>query len=112
MQLRDFIYVGDVVDANLQIMKSNTNEIFLNVGTGTTTSINELAKMIIEISGLNVKPIHIEALEGDVKISQADISLIRRTIPWEPKVKLRDWLQQHIKKDQNKGKFDLQNQFS
>ena len=69
-------------------------------------------KMIIEISGLNVKPIHIETLEGDVKISQADISLIRRTIPWEPKVKLRDWLQQHIKKDQNKGKFDLQNQFS
>ena len=107
MQSRDFIYVEDVVDANLKIMKSNTNEIFLNVGTGNTTSIKELAEMIIEISDLDVKPIHIEPLEGDVKISQADISLIRRTIQWEPKVRLRDWLQQHIKKDQSNEKFDL-----
>ncbi len=96
-QLRDFIYVGDIVDANLKIMESNINEIFLNVGTGKTTSINELAKMIIEILDLDVKPVYVEALEGDVKSSQADISLITKTISWEPKVKLKDWLRQHLK---------------
>ena len=96
-QLRDFIYVGDIVDANLKIMESNINEIFLNVGTGKTTSINELAKIIIEILDLDVKPVYVEALEGDVKSSQADISLITKTISWEPKVKLKDWLRQHLK---------------
>ncbi len=107
MQSRDFIYVGDIVDANLKIMESDFNEMFLNVGTGNTISIKELAKMIIEISKLDVKSIHSEPLEGDVMMSQADISLIRKTIPWEPKVKLKDWLEQHINKEKNSEEFDL-----
>ena len=88
-------------------MESDFNEMFLNVGTGNTISIKELAKMIIEISKLDVKSIHSEPLEGDVMMSQADISLIRKTIPWEPKVKLKDWLEQHINKEKNSEEFDL-----
>ena len=92
------LYVGDIVDANLKIMESNMNEIFLNVGTGNTVSINELAEMMVEIYGLDIKPIYQEPLEGDVKVSQADISLITKTISWKPKIDLKYWLQQYIEK--------------
>ncbi|KER06121.1 UDP-glucose 4-epimerase protein [Marine Group I thaumarchaeote SCGC AAA799-E16] len=97
-QLRDFIYVGDVVDANLKIMESDSNELFLNVGTGKTTSIKEMAEMMIKISGLDLEPIFLSPLKGDVKSSQADITLIQKTISWKPRMELKNWLEQHMKK--------------
>lgn len=106
-QLRDFIYVDDVVDANLKIMESDIDEIFFNVGTGNAISINELAKMILKIADLDVELIYTKALEGDVKTSQADITLIRKYTSWKPKVKLKEWLEQHIKKLNSNEKFDL-----
>lgn len=106
-QLRDFVYVGDVVDANLKIMESDVNEIFFNVGSGKTVSIKELAKIILDISGLDVKPIHIKALEGDVKASQADIKLIKKHTSWKPNMKLKDWLQQYIAKQSKNNEFGL-----
>lgn len=106
-QLRDFVYVGDVVNANLKIMQSNINEKNFNVGSGKIISINELAKMILEISDLNVEPIHIESLDGDVKASQADIELIKKHTSWKPNIKLKNWLQQHIRKQSKNNEFDL-----
>ena len=97
-QIRDFVYVGDVVKANLMAMTSNTSNLLVNISTGDSISILELAKMMIKISELNLEPIIAEPLEGDVEKSHADISLAKRSLDWESKVKLEDWLKETIDK--------------
>ena len=72
-QLRDFISVEDIVRANLSAMQSKISNLLVNVGTGNAITILELANMMIEISGLEMKPIFETALEGDIQKSQADI---------------------------------------
>lgn len=91
-QLRDFIYVGDIVMANLQAMESQTTNLLVNVGTGNAITILELANMMIEISKLDAEPIFESSLEGDIKMSQADITLATRSFNWKPKKHLRQWL--------------------
>ena len=91
-QTRDFVYVGDVVNANILAMESTIKHGFINIGTGHSMTILELAKIIIEVSGLPLSPIHRSALEGDIKESVADASLARELLRWTPKVALHDWL--------------------
>lgn len=98
LQIRDFVFVGDVVKANVLSMESKINHAFFNVGTGEYVSILDLANMIIKIADLNIKPVHVSALEGDIRQSQADISLIKQSFNWEPKIRLNDWLIETIKK--------------
>ena len=97
-QIRDFVYVGDIVKANLMAMTSNTSNLLVNIRTGDSISILELAKMMIKISELNLEPIIAEPLEGDVEKSHADISLAKRSLGWESEVKLEDWLKETIDK--------------
>jgi UDP-glucose 4-epimerase len=97
-QIRDFVYVGDVAKANLMAMTSNTSNLLVNISTGDSISILELAKMMIKISELNLEPIIAEPLEGDVEKSHADISLSKRSLGWESEVKLEDWLKETIGK--------------
>ncbi len=91
-QARDFVFVDDVAEANLLAMKSNSSGKFINVGTGIKTSIRELAEMIIKISKQNIKPIYVDAKEGDIRNSQADITLSYELLKWSPKTKIEDWL--------------------
>jgi len=95
-QTRDFVYVGDVVQANILAMKSNVNHEFFNVGTGTTISVLELANLIIDAFGLSIKPVHGPELLGDVKITKADISLAKRLLDWQPKENIKKWLRDVI----------------
>ena len=92
LQVRDFVYIEDVVKANVLAMDSNVKHEFLNVGSGNRVSILDLAQIIINASGLSLKPIHCPALSGDVKTSQADITLIKKLLGWQPKTKLENWL--------------------
>ena len=91
-QLRDFIYVEDVVMANLVAMESQISNLLVNVGTGNAITILELAKMIIDVSGLDMQPIFEAQLEGDIKKSQADTALAMKSFNWKPKQELREWL--------------------
>ena len=92
LQTRDFVHIDDVVRANVLAMDSDIDHKFLNVGSGLPISILDLANLIIEASGLSLKPIHGHELSGDVRATQADIKLIRKLLNWEPKTKLDDWL--------------------
>ena len=91
-QLRDFISVEDIVLANLAAMETEISNLLVNVGTGNAITILELANMMIDISGLDMKPIFETALEGDIKKSQADISLVTKSFNWKAKKDLRKWL--------------------
>ena len=92
LQTRDFVYIEDVVKANILAMDSNVKCQFLNVGSGLPTSVLDLANLVIDASGLSLKPIHCPALSGDVKTTQADLTLIKKLLGWQPKTKLKDWL--------------------
>ncbi|MCR4442614.1 MAG: NAD-dependent epimerase/dehydratase family protein [Peptococcaceae bacterium] len=54
-QTYDFVYVGDCGRANVCAMKADTTDTFYNVGTGIRTSIKELAKMVLAVTGSNLK---------------------------------------------------------
>ena len=97
-QIRDFIHVSDVAKANLMAMNSNCSNLIVNIATGNVTSILELANMMINASGLKIDPIFAEALEGDIEKSHADISQAKEYFNWEPKIELRDWLMEILKK--------------
>ncbi len=91
-QVRDFVYVGDVAKANLLAMQSNIDFSFINVGSGKTTSILELAELITKAAMLDVKPIFENPLSGDVKESQADTTMAEKLIGWHYEIKLQEWL--------------------
>ena len=95
-QVRDFIHVSDIANANLAIMESEITNGFFNVGTGIKTSINDLAEIMIKQSNQNLGIIHDKQLEGDVEISQADTTLLERSFNWHYKIELKQGLQQLI----------------
>lgn len=96
LQSRDFVYVGDVAHANIMAMQSKVDHAFFNIGTNTTITVLEIAKIMMKLVGLNSQLIHGPALPGDVRITQADITNARELIGWKPKVKLEDWLKEII----------------
>ena len=92
-QLRDFVHIDDVVRATISAMEKDTGSTFINIGTGTATSILQLANMFIKYSGLDTKPVSVNEKEGNVRASQADVSLAKRLLDWKPQTKLEDWIE-------------------
>ncbi|WKT58343.1 NAD-dependent epimerase/dehydratase family protein [Candidatus Nitrosotenuis chungbukensis] len=91
-QIRDFVYAEDVALANIAAMQSDVKNGFFNVGTGITTSVKKLAQTLIDISGLSLEPEYQKPLEGDVRVSQADITLTKKMLNWEYKMNLEEGL--------------------
>ncbi len=89
---RDFISVEDIAKANLLSMESKTDFSFLNVGTGISTSIKELAEVMIELSGKKMEINYDDLPLGDVKDSLADVSLAKRLINWNYEISLKTGL--------------------
>ena len=96
LQIRDFVYVDDAVNANILSMESDIDFEFFNIGTGTTISILDLANIIIKFSGLKIKPIHRPALSGDVRATQADITKVKTMLKWRPTTSIQDWLKSAV----------------
>ena len=92
LQTRDFVHIDDVVMANILAMDSDIKHEFFNVGTGNSISVLELANAIIHASSLSLEPIHGPELSGDVRATQADTTLIRKLLNWEPTIRLDDWV--------------------
>jgi len=91
-QIRDFIFVKDVARSNLTAMNSSIDHGFFNIGTGIAISIKDLAYLMIKISGKDLEPVFDKLPEGDVKSSQADITLAKKILGWENATKLEDGL--------------------
>lgn len=93
-QSRDFTFVADVVRANLlaaSAPKSSCGRAY-NVGAGGTTSVNDLANTIIEVTGAKVKPQYEPPRAGDVPFSQADVSDARDKLGFQATIKLSEGL--------------------
>ena len=73
-------------------MTSDVKTGFFNIGTGIVTSIKNLADLMIKFSCKSLKPVYNKLPDGDVKLSQADISLVKKNFSWEPKITLEEGL--------------------
>ena len=98
-QARDFTYVDDVVEANLLAarMPEPARGQVLNVGGGRRpTSINELHAIVGELVGSRVEPERLPAREGDIRRSEADVTLARALIGYEPSVDVAEGVRRTV----------------
>jgi len=94
-QTRDFVFVDDVVEANLAVMGKEVQGIY-NVGTAEETSVNDLFRLLVELTNANCKELHGPAKKGEQARSVVDISRLRQELGWEPKVPLREGLKRTV----------------
>lgn len=97
MQTRDFIYVGDVVAANMLAMKAKkTKGEAYNIATGNAISINGLVKTLNTILKTQLEPIHESERKGDIKYSFADVSLAKDKLGFSVKTGLESGLKKTV----------------
>jgi UDP-glucose 4-epimerase len=89
--LRDYVYVGDVVNANIKAIESGDNDIF-NIGTGTPTSTLDLFNAVSEKSGINVNYELGPPRKGDIRRSCLKIDKAKTYLGWEPEFDLNNGL--------------------
>jgi len=97
-QRRDFIHVSDVVEANLAAFAGDVEGTAMNVGSGTTISIREMADMI------SPRQVFLPRRAGDAEATLADISRIRRLLGWEPKISFAEGLKRLLDAPGSDGK--------
>src|SRR6266403_3537246 len=92
-QTRDFTYVENVVQANLLACETpGASGKVINVGTGKRTSLNQTLQMLREVSGHALPAKYEAAREGDIRDSQADVTLSRELLNYEPTVNFAEGL--------------------
>ena len=94
-QTRDFVFVDDVVEANLAMMGQETQGTY-NVGTGVETSINDLFRILVQHTGSTCKEMHGPAKKGEQARSVIDSAKLRHEVSWEPKADLSDGLKKTV----------------
>ena len=93
-QSRDFTYVENVVDETLRACEASeaSGKVF-NGGTGARITLNEVIQILERITGKKIRPDYTPPRKGDILHSQADVSLARRLLGYEPRVHFEEGLQ-------------------
>lgn len=81
-QTRDYVFVKDVVKANVLALDNKNSEIF-NVGTGVETDVNQLFRAINKLTGANVPEEHVPAKAGEQMRSVVDTAKVEKTLGWK-----------------------------
>ncbi len=90
-QVRDYLYVGDVVDANVLALEQGSGEM-VNLGTGVGTSVLDIVREINRILGTAIEPIFEAARPGEIQRIYLDATRAGRVLGWAPKVSFADGL--------------------
>ncbi|MEY3219632.1 MAG: hypothetical protein RIT27_989 [Pseudomonadota bacterium] len=92
-QTRDFIYVKDVISANmLALEKVEKSAQVFNVGTQRKTTINQLLNALQQQLKISSTPQYLESRSGDIKHSCADHSKLKQLLRWTPQYSLQEGL--------------------
>ncbi|MBM4465118.1 MAG: SDR family oxidoreductase [Chloroflexi bacterium] len=94
-QERDFVYVGDVVEANIKAMETGDNQVY-NLGWGVGTSINEIFARLKEITGYGREAVHGPPRLGEVFKIYLEASKARQELGWGPRVGLDEGLRRTV----------------
>lgn len=89
MQTRDFVAIQDVVDSIHNAILYGKNGTY-NIASGKAITIKELAEFMISLSGKNLEIQHVAPKKGDIRHSQADVSLATKELHYLPKVGLEE----------------------
>ena len=101
-QTRDFVFVADVVDANLRALASHATGA-INIGTGRATSVNAIVKQLIQFAtpsplgegrGAGLQPEYVPARPGEVRDTYLDVRKAEKVLGWSPKTALEDGLRE------------------
>lgn len=97
-QTRDFVSVDDIVNLINSIIfsKSEKDYVICNVGSGKSTSILELADLMIRLSKKVLKIIHVEEKEGDIMHSSTDIEKAKKEFGYTPQISLIEGLKRYL----------------
>ena len=97
-QTRDYIFVQDVISALIKSSKIQDN-LFLNIGTGIETSVNQLSESLKTQFSSDLEPIYKDARAGELKRSVLDNTKARKLLNWEPQydldtgmVEVKNWI--------------------
>ena len=95
-QTRDFIYIDNVVAANLVAAQSNAQGINVNAACGEHVDLNGLVELLNEIMGTHFKPEYAEARSGDIRDSQASIDRAREAFGFAPAIDFQEGLRRTV----------------
>jgi UDP-glucose 4-epimerase len=92
-QTRDFVHTDDIVQANLLAATTDAVGEAYNIGTGTETSVLDLAETIQQASNTDSEIVHTDPRPADIDHSVADIAKAREQLGYEPRISLRDGIE-------------------
>jgi len=91
-QTRDFVYVGDVVQANILALKNSSTERIFNIGTGIETSINKVFEYLKKIINPSIEEKHGYPKQGEQRRSVIDCTKANQILKWNAATLLIDGL--------------------
>ncbi len=94
-QVRDYVYVGDVVKANILCLENGDNEIF-NIGTSNSTSVNQLFSEMKELTQYSKQAVYKPLRAGELMRSSLDVKKAEQKLGWKAGVDIREGLKKTI----------------
>ena len=94
-QVRDYVYVGDIVKANILCLENGDNEIF-NIGTSKCTSVNRLFSEMKELTHYSKDAMYKPPRAGELIRSSLDVGKAEQKLGWKAKVNLKEGLKKII----------------
>jgi UDP-glucose 4-epimerase len=101
-QTRDYIFIRDIVHANLLALNLNSSDIF-NVGTGQETTVNELTELILEVSESNIAIQTSKKNNFEQRRSSLDNKKLKEALNWSPQFSLKEGLSETFSFFKNNG---------
>lgn len=101
-QVRDYLYVMDVVEANELALERGSGEM-VNLGTGIGTSVNDIFRELKSILGFAGEPVYEAARPGEVQRIYLDARRAREVLGWTPRTRFRDGLVETVEWSRRTG---------
>jgi UDP-glucose 4-epimerase len=99
-QTRDYVYVDDVVSAMVAAATApEIDGLVINVGSGRETSVRDLVKTVLEVTGCKPEVIYNSQTSGGVSRMMADLTLAREKLSYRPSIKLEEGLRLTLQRD-------------
>jgi UDP-glucose 4-epimerase len=92
-QTRDYVFVKDVAQANLLALEHGSGNCYV-IGTNVKTSVNDVYRSLVEISGFEAPISHGPRRPGDARDAQFDPALAKRELGWSPATKLHEGMRE------------------
>ena len=93
--IRDYLYIADLIEACICALKSEASGVF-NIGSGVGYSINQVIKLVEEVTSENIEVKYTESRIVDLKKVVLDISKAKKYLIWEPKTNIKEGLKDII----------------